>query len=1156
MELPPGLILVHGNRAESLRDLLIAWMDRHPLAPLETEVVLVQSNGIAQWLRLAMAQPRPRGGLGVAAGVDFSLPARFAWEGYRAILGAHAVPEHSPFDKPRLLWHLMRHLPDLAQTEEFAPLARFLADDDDGRKQFQLASRLADLYDQYQVYRADWLAAWAEGRAVRIDARGQSAPLDPEQRWQARLWQFLTSTAAPGQKGRAAVHADFLRQAASLPETPRPAGLPRRVAVFGLSALPRQIMEVLAVLARWSQVLVCVHNPCQYYWTDLLSERAQLARPTRRPMRRPPSPVSNPSPPPLSAHPLLAAWGRQGRDMLAMLDEHDDAAARARHHRWLGEIGQRIDLFEPPAGEGLLFQIQDDILNLRPREEIVALARRIDPARDNSLRFHIAHSPQREVEILHDQLLAAFEADSTLQPRDVIVMVPDIDAYAPHIEAVFGLHPREDARFIPFNLADRSRRRHDPLARAVERLLHLPSARMTADEVLDLLNIPALRRRFGFTEDDLPRLRRWAAAANIRWGLDGEHRAGLGLPEQEGRHTWSFGLDRLFLGYAAGEPATWGGIEACAHAGGLAAASLGPLYELIERMREHARILRTPAPVAQWCERLRGLIADFFAAETADEAYTLERLERALAEWHEAAAAAGFTAPLPLTVAAEHWLASLEAGGLGQRFFAGAVTFATLMPMRAIPFRRICLLGMNDGDYPRRRPVPDFDLMATDWRPGDRSRREDDRYLFLEALLSAREQLYISWVGRDIHDNRTRPPSVLVGELMDHIAEGWQLARTDGSLGDGRALLAALTLEHPMQPFNPVYFQTDASPWFTYAREWQMRPYAPTPLKPLPERLPEAPLTLSDLIDFLRDPVRAFFVHRLGTRLDLEEDELAVSEPFALDGLNRWRLRDELIQAERLAIERDAPPPDRAARLAAMERRGDLPQGGFCALAQDALLDAIDPLLADWRAQLARWPHVHPSGAAFTLEECAEGGGLRVEDWLDGLRRAAPEAEDGAVLAIESSPLVDTQNRYRGEKMFAHWVRHLAWQCVAHPVRSVVLSPKGRLELAPLAPKTAQDHLRAILAAWREGMRRPLPLAPKTAFAWLAHAAVPEQAIAKARLAYEGDGWKTPGERDTRPELARAYPDFAALFADDTSIAWARRLYAPLWTALHAQESA
>ena len=362
--------------------------------------------------------------------------------------------------------------------------------------------------------------------------------------------------------------------------------------------------------------------------------------------------------------------------------------------------------------------------------------------------------------------------------------MPDIEVYTPHIQAVFGLLDVDDPRHIPFSVADRGQRDFDPLIGALETLLALPQSRLTVSDVLDLLEVPALRARFGISTDDLPKLRSWISGANIRWGLHAEQRASLGLPQAGGEsapNSWAFGLRRMLLGYAAGDKAgAWNDIEPYAEIGGLDAALLGPLTRLVDALDETWQTLRKPATVEAWCERLRSLKTTFFAADDSEDAYTLERLDAALEAWRDACDEAALTGELPLSIVGDYWLSQFEGGGLTQRFFAGAVTFATLMPMRAIPFRIVCLLGMNDGDYPRNRMPLDFDLMRRDYRPGDRSRREDDRYLFLEALLSAREHLHVSWVGRSVNDNTPRPPSVLVGQLRDHLKARLASRRRDG----------------------------------------------------------------------------------------------------------------------------------------------------------------------------------------------------------------------------------------------------------------------------------------------------------------------------------------------------------------------------------------
>lgn len=1179
--LPPGLMLVHGNHPENLRELLIEWMKRYPLAPLENEIILVQSNGVAQWLKLALAadpssgtggaDPREQG-IGIAAALEILLPARFLWQAYRAVLGADAVPEISPFDKSRLVWRLMRLLPQVMTQQAYDPLRRFLSQDDDLRKRFQLAGRLADLFDQYQVYRADWLATWAAGEDSLIDARGQASPLPPEQRWQALLWRALledvTSGPAPGiGQGRAAVHTAFLRRAAAWPKNTRPPGLPRRVTVFGISSLPRQSLEVLAALARWTQVLMAIHNPCEHYWADIVADqdllRAEHSRQRRR--RGMPAALSEEQMH-LHAHPLLAAWGKQGRDFIGLLDEHEDDAARAGYQGYFAAIGRRIDLFDDTRAAGsLLGQLQDDIRDLRPLAETRAQWPALDPGRDASIRFHIAHSPQREVEILHDQLLAAFNADTTLTPRDIIVMVPDIDTYAPHIQAVFGLLDREDPRHIPYSVADQGQRLIDPLVQALETLLALPQSRLAVSDLLDLLDVPALRRRFNIAEEDLPQLHRWIRGANIRWGLHAEQRASLDLPTQsdpDAQHTWRFGLRRMLLGYAVGDGAqsgVWQGIEPYEEIGGLDAALVGPLVQLIERLDAAWRSLREPATVADWCIRLRTLLADFFLAEDSAESYSLLQLDTALQTWQDACEEAALTEPLPLSVVGESWLSGLDDGGLSQRFFGGAVTFATLMPMRAIPFRQVCLLGMNDGDYPRTRIPMDFDLMGRDYRPGDRSRREDDRYLFLEALLSARERLHISWVGRSITDNGSRPPSVLVAQLRDHLAAGWRLAGAiDPAEKTPTGLLKALTIEHPLQPFSPEYFPPDpvTGPLFTYAREW--RPCdaaqarhpdaaAQAPGSVLPAQPRDEPLATRDLADFLKSPVKAFFRQRLNVAFESEDPASEDQEPFTLDGLGQWQLQDELIRVQEQALAHGEPiNAAREARLKRVRRRGDLAPGAFGdALAAD-LAAPMDALFEHYQTALARWPRPAADEEEIRFQADLPNPVPELADWIGGIRTDA-EDRRGRVL-IEASDLV-RNNHYRGEKLIRHWVAHLALHLAGGPLTTLVLSKAGDVELNPLPVEDAQAHLTDLLAAWQIGMRRPLPLAAKTALEWLKAGDA-----SKARKTYEG-GYKQSGEVENDAYLARAYPDFDALRASGEFAGLAETLLGPLYAAIHAEKA-
>ena len=817
-ELNPGLVVAHSDRLENLTDVATTLMQNYPLAPLEEETVLVQSNGIAQWLKIELAKAS-----GIASMLNVTLPARFVWKAYRSILG-NDIPKTSPFDKDRLNWRIMRVLPPLLAGEhrdKFDALAKYLSTpnnaEPDQRKLFQLSERIADLFDQYQNYRADWLDAWTKGQ-FHLDS--ETERVDAENLWQPLLWKALVHDIGETLywTNRAELHHRFVEKAKTL--TTPPAGLPKRVVVFGISSLPQQTLEVLDAMKGFTQIALCVHNPCKHYWANIVDGKEALKVALKDAKRRHKLKANmqediDDDELHLHAQPLLAAWGKQGRDYIHLLDLYDETQEKEADFAAL-----KFEVFSEETPQNLLQQLQNDILELRPLAETRTEWPALD-ANDRSISFHVCHSVQREIEVLHDQLLAAFEENSKLRPRDVMVMVPDVNVYAPHIDAVFGRFEVGDKRRIPYTLADQGQRHQQPLLVALEMLLTLERSRVTQADVLGLLGVPAIQERFGFHEQEIQELTHWIKHSGARWGLEAEQRAQFGMPIADATNSWWFGLERMVFGYAAGRPESdaqvrWQNVEPYHEVAGLSANAVGKLGLLIDALTRWWTLSSESRALPEWASVGESLLDDFFKASDDEELMLLGKIRSVLSDLLEVVSESGYETPVELNIFKESWLSRVDQPSLNQRFLVGSVNFATLMPMRAIPFKHIYVLGMDDKSYPRRQSSMDFDLMQASYRPGDRSRRDDDRYLFLEALLSAREKFYVSWVGRNARDNSEWPCSVLVAQLREHLVNGWCPEKTKAE-----AFLAHFTTEHKLQAFNPAYFTGDsANALFSYASEW------------------------------------------------------------------------------------------------------------------------------------------------------------------------------------------------------------------------------------------------------------------------------------------------------------------------------------------------
>ncbi len=999
----PGLKLYTSNRLEALAGELSETLRQAPSSPMTPEVILVQSRGMERWLSLELARR-----LGICANIRFPFPNHFVEELFRTVLPD--MPGSPAFDPEVLAWRIMGLLPGCLDGEGFEALKAYLADDGPGLKCYQLSRIIARLFDQYLVYRPDMVLGWESGR---------------DRHWQATLWRLLAGR-SPGSH-RAARWKEALARLQR--PTAEEAPLPGRICVFGISALPPFHLRLLDTVARTIDVNLFIMNPCREYWYLIYSDRE-----TRRLVDRLGTVPSDEALHLERGNSLLASMGALGRDFLRMV--YDTGCEEA-------------DVAEEPREDSLLACIQSDILNLRDRG---ADGVKTDiAARDDSIRIHSCHSPMREVEVLQDRILELLDRDPSLTPADILVMTPEIETYAPFIEAVFSL-PRDDRRRIPFSVADRGMRRQSILVDTFLRLLDLEGSRMGATEVAAFLETEALRRRFDLEADDLALIHRWIRDAGIRWGVDAESRRREGLPGFP-ENTWQSGIDRLLLGVALparGEELFMG---ICPHEGVAEgeAATLGSFLAFLEKLFAFAKSLEETRDLAGWASHLGAALDGFFLPE-GEEEEDVQTLRRALGDAALRQVQSGFDGKLCAGVLKAHLEEALRDAGLGFGFITGGVTFCAMLPMRSIPFRVVCLIGLDDIAYPRQTPVPGFDLMKDRPRPGDRSRRLDDRYLFLEAILSARERLCVSYTGQSIQDNSPRPPSVLVSELLDYIDQGFQVPGV-------KDIRDAIVVKHRLQAFNPEYFRGEGL--YSYSAEnaaaaaagpGEKRPFIASPL---PEPQPAwRTVGAHALARFYANPARYLLTRRLGIRLDEAGALLDDVEPMSIEGLERYEL------GERLAT-RCLGGGEAGELLPAARALGILPPGtpGEC-----------------WFQEICEGA----GGFAARLKPHLKGEPLGPID-LDltlGPFRLTGRLQLGMPAALVHYRYADI----RAKDLLRAWVHHLSLGIGAgdrYPGRCVVLGKDREYSLGPV--RDGERLLLGLLEIYWRGLTTPLHFFPETA---------------------------------------------------------------------------
>ncbi len=1034
------------NRFESLLDSLLDNMSGPGASPFAADSIIVPSMAVRRRIELTVADRS-----GICANVEFEYLAHWLWKRIAEVLPE--VDESSPFAPARLSWRLFRILGEPAFTRGFPPLARYLADADELMR-YELALRIATLFDQYITYRPDWLQAWSADRLVK--PHGTEAAFGHEA-WQAALWRR-----AARELGTARQHPSdaFLAAIADGSADARAAGLPDVAHVFCLPAIPPLYVRMLRELARWTDLHVYMLNPCEAYWEDIVAPRRLAELKARKQVDH--HEVGNS---------LLAQWGAQTKAHLTVtLGAWDGAAIEESH-------------YVPNMAGTLLAHVQQSMLDLA--EIAPGSLSRIGA--DRSIEVHVCHSLTRQLEVLQDQLLAMFAADALLKPSDILVATPSLQDAAPLIDAVFGNSP--EARRIPYTITGRARTAQNAAARALLDVMTLATSRFQASAFFELVQQPIVARRFGIDAAGLESIRAWMRDAGIRWGIDARHRAALHLPAIA-RHSFEDGLHRLFLGYAMPsamqEPV--GDWLAAGDAEGSAAVALGCFWRVVRSLERVQREAAMPRAAAQWLRTLQEWI-DTFLAPADEDLDDMRELEVALATLHDDMSAGAAASPLGIDVVRAALAATLDdpaRGGVP----AGGVTFASMTSLRTLPYRVVCVIGLDDGAFPSLERPLEFDLIAAAPRPGDRQRRAEDRNVFLDLLLAARQRLYLSYTGRDIRDNSSKPPSVVIDDLLDVLVRA--VAQDPDSAASVENARRRLVIDHPLQPFSADYFKIDGddrkrsfSDEYCQALKDQLtvpvalsaaamnrdpddadafvaEPALPFFRSPLPDPEEEfRVISLDRLVRFFRNPCCYLLEQRLGMRFPEGEEELEDDEPFVADWRGRTALADRLLPA---MLEGGDLDTMRAIAHAGIE----YPPGHYGAHLLDEELSSLRAFAIELAHDIGA-PTLPPMHAAFDFT--IDGKPWRLEGGFGDLR------QQGLV-----------RHRYdnvRASDYLAGWIEHL-FLCAAEPqgitMRTTWHSRDGAYVLKPVADPLAE--LQSLVGLYASGLRMPLHFFPKSSWCY------------------------------------------------------------------------
>jgi len=1026
------------------------------------EWLAVPSEGIRRWLFLELA--RVLGATeGRRDGIVANVNKNFAGSLRQTVIASARGEEvEDRWAIERLAWSLMALAEERSDDPLLAPFLRRSTSD----SRYARARRVADLFDGYHQRRPGMIRSWHDGR----DVDGVGNRLPAEFRWQAHLWRLARQRL--GQESPPELWPRLVGDLRSGRVEPE---LPERLVFFGFETIPSgQFLELAEALR--PDVHFFLVAPTRISG-EKFHEWAPLPAGGRR-LRTQEEWSSHIEPP------LLRSWGRQSRETGLLLADSTPGQVTA----WL----------PPEVGSGpstLLKRLQTDLEDRRSTKADFPLK-----PDDHSVQFHTCFGATRQAEVVRDVILHLLQdSDGALREDDILVVTPDIRRFAPVIEAVWGSTApgtrfavttpdaeEDDAPALRYRINDQDVKDEDPVMAAISALLGLLGSRFDVNALLEFLALPPVSRQLELSDDDLATVVEWARELEVRWGLDGHHRKRFGLAEQLRANSWAFGLDRLLMGAAVmdGDHVTVGGIAPFGIEGSDVEMA-GRIAEAIGRLAEFVQFAEQDHPVDEWIDSLSALVGAVIGTgeARANSGQAVDELFasiRSAASFEPAAPPASFVDVVKLV----NERLDGQSGGFG--FFRGGVTVTSLKSLPWVPFRVVCLLGMDEASLAVSSGSGD-DLVAATPLFGDPDPRASLRANCLAAVLSARDVLVVVRDGRDVRTNQEVPQAVIPSELFDACSS---LVEAD----DPSTVRRRLERVHPRQAYARSNFLPEEGPGgkvWSFSRRDQRGAEARRNSKVWPEDLVGEPLPpdksnvieLDELQSFLRNPVAWFFRHRLGVRLPQESEPLTGLLPVAPTGLEKWKVGQRLLEA-RLHGRSTEEWWEHEQALGSLPpgRLGRELKGTFTATV-DAIVGEADRLGYDAARVVAQRVDVELADGTRVVGSVEVSGPDGRHCIVPTFSRLRPKNKLGAWLSFVALVADDPSSTWSTTVIGRHEDANSKFAATSYAFTTEGEGPDRWRE-------TAREALENMVGWYRQGLREPVPFFPKTSWALVADQAM------------------------------------------------------------------